>query len=166
MKYINDELLDSIIEELDTTEEDFDKMMEDFDKKQPVIVSYINSESASVLTEEENDYLQYLALTMYRTVAYSAKVALPQITEKALDDAEEQNWQLWEAAKGADFNEKLDSFFEDHPQEDLLAFIEDAISEEDPDDPEDDVDFITVEGRIPMFIILKSIVDAMHASVA
>jgi hypothetical protein len=164
MKVVNDELLDKVIEELDTIEEEFDKLIQDFDKKQPVIMSYINSEAASILTDEEKDYLQYLALTIFRTVEYSAKIRLPEISDKALSDAEEENWQLWEAAKGADFNEKLDTFFEDYPQEDLLAFVEDAISEEDPDDPEDDVDFITEEGRLPMFIILKTIIDAMNAA--
>jgi len=51
----------------------------------------------------------------------------------------------------------LDIFFKDYPQEDLLAFAEDALTEDD-DSP------VTAEGREPMMVFLKTAIDVMAIS--
>ena len=50
------------------------------------------------------------------------------------------------------FRERLDVFFQDYFQEDLLAFVEDSLSEEEEE-------MVTKIGREPMFVALKTIID-------
>ena len=56
------------------------------------------------------------------------------IRPNRISDAEEANWTKLEEATGRTFRERLDVFFENTPQEDLLAFIEDSLTLEDSDD--------------------------------
>lgn len=73
------------------------------------------------------------------------------------EDAEEKNWELLEAGTSAQsFRERLDVFFEKTSQEDLLAFVEDALS-----DSEDGL--TTKEGREVVFVFLKSVIDCLEA---
>ena len=51
------------------------------------------------------------------------------------------------------FRDRLNVFFEKTSQEDLLAFIEDSLLEEEEE-------LVTKVGREPMFIALKSIIDS------
>ena len=55
------------------------------------------------------------------------------------------------------FNEKIDPFFKDYPQEDLLAFVEDSLVQDEDSE-------ITNEGRDYIFIALKTIIDSLNAS--
>jgi hypothetical protein len=59
---------------------------------------------------------------------------------------------MLEPVKSKPFQHKADVFFKDYPQEDLLAFVEDALA--DDEDSE-----VTKEGREPMFVALKTIID-------
>ena len=86
----------------------------------------------------------------------SIKDELPSdfsINEKTLGEAEERNWTLLQSSKSNNFQERLNPFFENYPQEDLLAFVEDALADEEDDG------LLTREGREPIFITLKSILD-------
>jgi hypothetical protein len=158
MKEINDQYIDQVLEQLDTVDDEFEKSFIEFAAKQPVIFSFLDKENMSILSEEEAEYLEYLAMVIYRSIEKVYKY-MPVLTEDQLGEAEEQNWEVMESIKGTLFNDKLDAFFEGYPQEDLLAFIEDSLTE-DPEDPDANMDFITDEGREPMFVALKSILDA------
>jgi len=59
-----------------------------------------------------------------------------------------------EANVGKKFRERLDEFFEETKQEDLLAFIEDALLD-DEESP------VSKEGREPMFVTLKAVIDTI-----
>ena len=48
----------------------------------------------------------------------------------------------------------MDVFFEDYAQEDMLAFVEDNLVE-------DEDSTITKEGREPIFVALKSVIDVL-----
>jgi len=76
------------------------------------------------------------------------------ITEEALSIAEETNWGKMQEVSAKKFRERLDVFFSSTSQEDLLAFIEDALLDEEEG-------ILSKEGREPIFIILKSIIDAL-----
>ncbi len=160
MKIINEAAIDAVLEKVDTIQEDFEQYFEDFAKKQPVIMSFLDKENTSILSDEERDYMEYLVLVVYQAIEKSYK-DIPEISEEQLGVAEETNWEIMEAAKAPIFNDKLDAFFEDYPQEDLLAFIEDSLTE-DTEDPDANMDFLTDDAREPMFVVLKSIIDAFH----
>ena len=54
------------------------------------------------------------------------------------------------------FRDRMDIFFENYSQEDLLAFVEDNLVE-------DEDSLVTKEGREPMFVALKSVIDILTA---
>lgn len=159
MKIIKDATIDGIIESLDTFDDVYDRYVNDFVKQQPTIASFLESEHAGILSDEERDFLEYLALVIYKCVEKAHK-NVPTVSEEQLGEAEEYNWDLLEQTKGKSFTERLDIFFDGYAQEDLLAFVEDSIVF-DPDDEEANLEFLTDEGREPIFIILKTIIDAL-----
>ncbi|HMN89044.1 MAG TPA: hypothetical protein PKE68_03425 [Saprospiraceae bacterium] len=54
-------------------------------------------------------------------------------------------------------NDRLNVFFDQYLQEDLLAFIEEALADDD-DDP-----IVTKEAREGMFVVLKTLTDCLIA---
>jgi hypothetical protein len=83
---------------------------------------------------------------------------MAMIEPDQIDAAEELNWEKINASEGKKFKQRIDSLFEGFSQEDLLAFVEDALEA-------DDLPIVTNEGREPMFIILKTIIDVLEESV-
>ena len=79
---------------------------------------------------------------------------IPPLSNKALENAEEQNWERLDGVTAKRFRDRMDIFFENYSQEDLLAFVEDNLVED-----EDSV--VTKEGREPMFVALKSVIDVL-----
>jgi hypothetical protein len=123
-----------------------------FAEEERDISEFLFSESFEILTKPERDYLLFLSLVIYK----SAKVYFPdqKIYLDKIEKAEEQNWDLWSKIKTGSFKERLDPFFENTAQEDLLALIEDALFY-------DEDEILTKVGREPMFIALKTLVDVL-----
>ncbi|MFK8104727.1 MAG: hypothetical protein AB8G15_19570, partial [Saprospiraceae bacterium] len=76
---------------------------------------------------------------------------------RTLEEKEEDNWEKLENVPAGSFRDRLDVFFKDYPQEDLLAFAEDALVEEEEDS---DIN-LTKEGKELMFVALKTIIDCL-----
>lgn len=157
MKFVAEQYVDEAIAALNTSDEALEQAEQRFMSSQPHILAFITQEDLSVLTEEEQDYLFLLTLTAWDAVL-RAGVDLPAVEEDDLGEAEETNYALLDTTSGSTFKDRMDVFFKDYPQEDLLAFIEDALM-----DDEDDI--VTKEGRETLFVTLKSVLDAMHESV-
>ena len=160
MKVVNDQIIDAVIESLDTLEDDYDRQLRELFNRQPVVAAYLDSEQTGILSDEERDFLEYLTLVICKSVEKVEK-NIEAVTEATLEEVEERNWDLLEQAKGTSFSDRMDIFFENYAQEDLLAFVEDSLVY-DPDDEEANMEFLTDEGREPMFVILKTIIDALE----
>ncbi|MEO6758280.1 MAG: hypothetical protein ABIO24_02420 [Saprospiraceae bacterium] len=157
MKFVSEEVIDRIIEQLEGyADEQYEQRMEAFAEAQPVVVAWLFSDQFDLLSEDEKGYLQYLAL-----IAWSANQEvngpLGAVSEDEIGQAEEANYALLEASKAQDFRGRLNDFFEGSDQEDLLAFAEEAVLEEE-DEPEA---LVSKEGREPIFIALKTLVDVL-----
>ena len=112
------------------------------------------SENFKLLTQDEQAYLLYLALVIWQSTQIVQRTAFPIETD-LIESKEEANWVLLHASKARRFKERLDGFFDNTTQEDLLAFIEDALIEEEEDN------FVTKEGKELLFIGLKTVVDCL-----
>lgn len=158
MKFVPADTIDAIIEELEQLNDNqYEEHMEAFATAQPVIVAYLfDDDNFHLLTDDEKGFLQYLSL-----IAWIAMVKVngdvPAVGEDAIGEAEENNYALLEASTAKKFRDRLNAFFDGHPQEDLLAFAEEAVLE-DEDDPEA---LVTKEGREPIFIALKTVIDVL-----
>lgn len=153
--FISEQIIDSITEALDSHEDSYDEAIGDLQAKQPILFSYLLSESFRLLTKEESDYLLYLALVIWKAIN-TQEIAIPVLDSEKIEEIEEKNWTLFNETNVRGFNEKLNAFFENYPQEDLLAFVEDALVD-------DEDSFVTKEGKELLFIGLRTTIDALCA---
>jgi len=160
MKVINSNVIDAVIEELENlSDEQYEQHMENFASAQPVLVAYLfNEENFHLLTDEEKGFLQYLALIAWTAIVKTVG-NVEAVSEEAIGEAEEKNYAVLEQSTAKKFRDRLDPFFDNYPQEDLLAFAEEAVLE-DEDDPEA---LVSKEGREPIFVAMKTIIDVLTA---
>lgn len=159
MKFVSEKIIDAVIDELENLNDDqYEARMEAFASAQPVVFAWLFSEHFDLLSDDEKGYLQYLSL-----IAWSANVKVngtgEAVSEEQIGQAEEHNYELLENTTAKKFRDRLNVFFENTPQEDLLAFAEDAVLE-DEDDPEA---LVTKEGRELIFVAVKTLVDVICA---
>jgi len=155
--YFTEEIIEKVFEQ--EIESDNDPVMElsRIAADQPAIISYLGQENLELLTEEEFDYCAFLVTIIYKVYEQSGQ-EISLIEPEQIDAAEEENWEKLNNSAGKKFSQRIDVLFADFTQEDLLAFVEDALEA-------DDLPIVTNEGREPMFIILKTIIDVMESSV-
>ena len=147
-------VIDEVTEELSASGKAVEKTLELMNEQQPVLLGYLFSETFEVFTEREREFILFLVCVIWKSVF---RVYGPQqmIKETDISAAEDTNWGILQELKGRGFSERLDVFFEKYPEEEeLLAFVEDAILD-------DDESPVTTEGREPIFVSLKSIVDCL-----
>lgn len=150
--FISEETIDEVVVALENA--DFEEEVEIFGEEYPAVLSYIFSEDFDLLTQAERDLMLYLSLVIVKAVERGGKV-IPPLTTTRLSEAEELNWEKLDAVTAKRFRDRLDVFFKDAEQEDLLAFVEDSLVE----DEEEEV--VTKEGREPLFVALKSLIDVI-----
>lgn len=149
--FISETIIDNVVVALE--EADFEQEITDFTDDYPVLIEYWGAEDFSLLTQDERELMLYLLLVLTKSVE-KAIGTLPDISDEALENAEERNWERLEKVTSKHFRDRMDIFFDKYPQEDLLAFVEDNLVED-----EDSV--VTKEGREPMFVALKSVIDVL-----
>ena len=152
--FVTEDIIDAALEELEADERNYEAAVTEFSRKQPALFNYLFTEDAELLTEDERELMTFSALVIYKSVETAYEKALPKITEKQISEAEESNWEKLEHITERRFRERIDIFFDSTDQEDLLAFAEDMLSV-DEDSP------VTKEGREPIFVALKTIVDVL-----
>ncbi len=134
-------------------EEKYARIIGEFKLKQPVVMAYLLSENFYLLTEQEKDMLLYFVLVIHRAYMKANAGEEPEaVSEDELGAAEEANWARLEGTSAKKFRERLDVFFADTPQEDILAFFEDVLLD-------DEEEMITKAGREYIFVAAKSVVD-------
>ena len=156
MKFISENLVEQAAELLNASEESYERAVEEMEEEQPVLLSYFFTEDFQVFTQSEKEYLFYLMLVVWKAVSLGGE-SIPAITEQQLSQAEDSNWEQMQGVKARGFHERLNVFFDNYPQEDLLAFVEDALSDEE----DDDAILVTKEGREALFVSLKSVIDCL-----
>ncbi len=154
MTFVTEDMIDAAATDLGGSEDLRLKNLEAFQQEQAVIFEYFFSEDFEAFTKAEKEYALFLALVIFRT-ARKVRPDLPSISEKVFMEAEEANWEKLQNVTARRFKERMDVFFDQYPQEDLLAFVEDSLID-DQDTP------VTKEGREPLFVLLKTIIDCLH----
>ncbi len=152
--FISEDIIDAVVLDLEAV--DFEREVAVFGEKQPVLLGYVLSEDFELLTNEEREWLLYLVLVIY-IATENVYGKIDPLSKNDLEAAEEANWARLETVTAKRFRDRMTPFFEGYPQEDLLAFVEDSLTE----DEEDTDNFLTKEGREPMFVALKSVIDAL-----
>ena len=152
--FVSENMIDAVILELE--EADFEQEVAILGEKQPVLLGYVLSEDFELLTNEEREWLLYLVLVVWKATEKVYGKTGP-LSKNALETAEEANWERLEPVTTKRFRDRMTPFFDNYDQEDLLAFVEDSLTE----DEEDTEAVVTKEGREPMFVALKSVIDVL-----
>lgn len=156
MQFIPESIIDVKAETVGNPEQ-FSALVQELKSKQPALLAYLFSASFEMLTQSEKEYTMFLTLVIWASVL-ELHPEQKQITTEQVEKAEEVNWEKIQDQKSKDFRSKMDVYFQNTPQEDLLAFIEDALTH-------DEDDMISKEGREYVFVSIKTIVDCLHAAV-
>lgn len=149
--FIDEATIETILTSLAEKDDQYYGMLVQlFQQEQPALFSYLFSENMELLTDEEKNYLLYLSLVIWQSVGVLAQT----VDEEMVGQLDEENWALLSEASAKIFRDRLDVFFDNYHQEDLLAFAEDALA-----DDEDDI--VTKEGRELMIVCLKTVIDSL-----
>jgi hypothetical protein len=158
MKLVSEDIINDLVDALDNlSDEQYEAKMEAFSEAQPVIFAWLFSEQFDLLTEDEKGFMQYLALIIWCAVDKVGGKSVQSVSEDQIGEAEERNYEVLEQSTEQRFRERLDVFFDNTTQEELLAFAEEAVLE-DEDDPQS---IVTKEGREPIFVALKTRIDVL-----
>lgn len=153
MQFIPEKTIDTVVEYLESLD-NYDDLISEMGETQPAVLAYLMSDNFKFFTDAERDFAFFLTFTIWQSVAKHHS-DLPTLSEEEIGKNEESNWDLFDKQRARSFKEKLNAFFENYDQEDLLAFVEDAL------EPDEEA-VITPEGRDYLFVSMKSIIDAMR----
>lgn len=156
MKFVPEEIIDKVIGELEV-DGITESLIEDLKQSQPVVFSYLFSDSFDLSTQDEKEYLLYMVMVAWLSMM-KVKGSLVAAEEEHLGEAEETNWMLINNSRATTFRDRLTVLFEDSKQEDLLAFAEDMLTDLETTE---ETEIVTKEGRELLFVAYKSIVDAI-----
>lgn len=157
MQFISESVIDEVAETVGNLDGNIEDLLAEFKQNQPAILAYLTSEGFLVLTDSEKDYLLYLALVIWKSIEAVESINL-EITQKQIAEKEEDNWEKLNNVVSKHFRERLNVFFEGTEQEDLLAFVEDSLTMEEEEDSDLN---LSKEGRDPIFIALKTVIDCL-----
>jgi hypothetical protein len=154
MQFVSESEIDKAAEIIGS-EDDFPIIVQDFKSRQPVLLAYLFSENFKLLTQGEREYMMFLTLIIW-TACENTKPDIATVEQSLLEELEESNWEQFHKVNSRKFHERIDPFFKNYPQEDLLALVEDALVQDEDSE-------ITNEGRDYIFIALKTIIDSLDA---
>ncbi len=150
---VDEKTIESIIESLENNEKLL-ALEARWKEKFPAISDYLNQDSFSLLVEEEKAYVSFIIAVIFLSWEVKYGEFDKDLKPKKLERIEEANWEKLNNAKGKTFREKLDNFFEGHTQEDLLAFIEDSIQD-------DEEQMVSGAARDIVFICAVTVLDTI-----
>ncbi|OAV43315.1 hypothetical protein [Lewinella sp. 4G2] len=149
---IQESTIERILTRLESGMDDYEQEIKDLAESQPHVMAYIANEENEAFTEQELELLLFGTIVIYQSIT-DERTEPPVATPDQIQQAEEANYQVTNAIKG-NLRAKLDPFFSNTPEEELLAFAEDLVSD-------DETDGITKEAREPLFLSLKTVVDVL-----
>lgn len=151
MRFIPEAEIDQAAEQVDSAEK-AEALVARMRDEQPWLLAFLTADAGPAMSADEMENLLFLALVIWAALDAEARASLPQIPPVTIEEVEERNWEILQSTKARSFSEQLNPFFDDYPQEDLLAFVEDALVQ-DEDSP------FSPAGREPVFIRLKTMID-------
>ena len=155
MKFIGEEFVFNFLDKIDENDRNFIKLRDEIVSNQLLIDALLTDENLDVLKEEEYDLLWFIIVVIYGAIKEGINSELPVLSKEIYQNWEESNWKIWNETKVKDFRGKLNPFFEDYPQEDLLAFVEDSL------ESDEDLEINPIAQEIS-FIISKSLIDTFN----
>ena len=155
-------------------QERVEALMMEFATEQTPAVQYFYTDGFSLLTEAEREYLQYLGLVVY-TAAKRTYGQMPELAAEDLERWDELAWTWMQDSVGKPWAQRLDIFFSEIDEEELLAFAEDALHapddkddnhESDGEESDEQLLFDSSPSRELAFVGLAVLIGALHEASA
>ncbi|MBK6565997.1 MAG: hypothetical protein IPG18_12545 [Saprospiraceae bacterium] len=153
MEFISEVKIEQIIQKYEETD-NFEKDLNELKNENPLLLEFISEERLELLKKEEQALLEFMTVVIYSATKSSIN-NIPKIKGLVLEEAEEKNYELWENAGKKSQKTAFDVYFDGYAQEDLLAFVEDSLQQ-------DDENPVTTVGIELIAVSTKSIIDALH----
>lgn len=134
---VSNEAIEKALELLDNVSIVEESIIE-FATEQTAFLQYLQTEGFKLLTQEERDYLQYLALVIYQAVKKDENEISP-ISGDLIEQWDEKCWEWMQQSVGKSMTTRLDNFFDAIDQEELLAFAEDSLVDPEEDDEDQEI---------------------------
>lgn len=116
-----------------------------------IFFDYLHNEILSALEDDLQAQLIFY-ITIIHESCFLANGSLPPFSLEDYAENEDNNWRTTE--KNSNWEETVNFFFRDYPEEDLLAFVEDMLSEIDGSEKN------TASTEV-IFIVAKSYIDTV-----
>jgi len=113
------------------------------------LLLYLDSDMFNVMNPEEKE-IMFFCFDVIQQAYWTKLNQLPEFDFDAFNEHEELNWTTREDSKSWD--DAKDQFFNNYPEEDLLAFVEDILVD-------DEDDKLSLIGKEFIFITCKSYID-------
>ena len=153
MIFVGEKTIDKTLDLLGEDASKIEKAVEKVLQRYPALEEYAEQENFLVLTGEERAILHYCILVIVEA-SMAALGNDVRIDAQNLEKAAEANWEVRSLAESKKFDQVIDSYFEGYKQEDLLAFVEDTLVQ-DEDSP------VSAIGREVIFISCKAVIDTL-----
>ncbi len=138
----------------------------EFAQVQTPYLQYLQTEGFELLSGDERDYLQYLALVIYAAVV-DEEEHVRTLRGEQIETWDERCWEWMQEGSNRSMSQRFDTFFERIDEEELLAFVEDSLVDPEPDDVEgaDAPLFDSAENRELGFVALATLVGGLHEQI-
>ncbi|MBK8620521.1 MAG: hypothetical protein IPN79_01850 [Saprospiraceae bacterium] len=154
MEFIPEDKIEHIIQQYEDPVV-FENDLISLKNENPLILDFISEERMDLLKKEELAFLEFITLVIYSASKLGIN-KIPKVKGQVLEDAEEKNYDLWENEGKKSLKNAFDVYFDGYEQEDLLAFLEDSLQQ-------DDENPVTGVGAELIAVTAKSVIDVLHA---
>ena len=135
-------------------ENEKEELIREMFEQQALLASYLFSEDTAILTEREQDYYGFL-ISFFWKICKDLNLVTAQPTAE-IELIADENWKIILDRGGQSFRDSLTSVFDQYPEIEALAFIEDSLVLEEND-------FLSTTGRDYIFVMSKTLIDFLVA---
>ena len=153
MQMISESIIDKVVDRFETKPDDLSNVYKELAAEQPAIIAMLYSTDLKTLTDEETDLLFFIVAVLYESIK-AKNGQLAQVEPEQMEVADDRNWGTMMSAGNGNFRERITPFFKEYLQEDLLAFAEDALLD-------DDDQVVSGIGREAIFVTAKTVIDVL-----
>lgn len=161
MEFISESIIEEVLKNLESEENGIAEGFEQMAGEQQAFVQYLASENLKILKENEYDLLVFVLVVIYQSSLNQLvdPTGIQAISSETIESLDEENWELFNEDGAQNYSKALDVFFKGYAQEDLLAFVEDALVHDDNVTAENEL--ITQVGKEIIFITSKTFIDCL-----
>ncbi|MBD3287210.1 hypothetical protein GF337_00260 [candidate division KSB1 bacterium] len=156
MKLITSDIVEKTWQEMSLMPPDeFPKVVDQMIGEQPVILSYLMTACQDLFNQTERQLLIYMGVVIWK-IMLQGDVPLKTVTEKKLDEMEDENFAFWESIdrESDEFIDSVTAIAARCNQPEVLRYVVEAIME--------DMEYaneIRDENKAMMMLYLKTVID-------